>query len=100
MGISLSRYKPTPEEEKMYGIQNQIVNDVVKQMSKTLDDELKDIVLTYAIPPIKGEITAGKIKWRGIRLCNQNTFEYTKTWVEQRGVRIGREIIINYNIKL
>lgn len=39
-----------------------------------------------AVPPVKGELTEGKIRWRGIHRCyNQATGE---SWLEQRGTRI------------
>lgn len=46
-------------------------------------------------PPVKGTITKGKIKWRGLRMCVQNTPETIKFWVEQRGIRITEIKIIN-----
>lgn len=38
------------------------------------------------IPPLKGEITKGKLKWRGISLGVKNGSEY---WVIQRGKQIS-----------
>jgi hypothetical protein len=100
MEIKLTRYTPTTEQEEIFRKQQEIINDISMKMAKQIDDKLKQITLTYAVPPIKGEITKGKCVWRGLRLFSQNTFEYTKHWVEQRGVRIGEEIVIDYKIKL
>ena len=40
-------------------------------------------------PPIKGEITKGKLKWRGIRLVKQDRCTHEAYWLEQRGKQIG-----------
>lgn len=40
-------------------------------------------------PPIKGEITTGKLKWRGVKLVKQNRCTNDVYWLEQRGKRIG-----------
>lgn len=100
--IQLSKFTPNydPQLEKNYEIERQIITSVSQTMAKAIDIELKNIILTYSVPPIKGEITAGKIKWRGIKLCIQNDFDNSTHWVEQRGVKIGKEFVINYNFKL
>ena len=51
-----------------------------------------------AEPPIKGEITKGKVRWRGIRIVQQNDgFKYTK-WLEQRGKQISPKIVFEGTI--
>lgn len=42
---------------------------------------------TTAEPVVKGEITAGKLKWRGIRLVRY--VAGNQSWLEQRGKRIS-----------
>jgi len=42
-----------------------------------------------AEPPIKGEITKGKIRWRGIRLIRQQVGPDSYSWLEQRGKQIS-----------
>ena len=46
-------------------------------------------------PPIKGIPTAGKIKWRGMKLIQQGH----SYWVEQRGKVISHKlnVIVNVN---
>ena len=51
-----------------------------------------------AIPKIKGEITAGKIKWRGIRIVQQNDFLRSFKWLEQRGKQISPKIIFEASV--
>lgn len=100
--VKLTRFSPELDSDilKNHELEKQIICDVSTKMAKAIDDEMIKILRTYAVPPIKGEITAGKVKWRGIKMCNQNTFEYSKTWLEQRGVKIGKEIVINYKLNL
>lgn len=51
-------------------------------------------VLENAMPPVKGEITPGKMKWRGIRrVFNQYTGQ---SWLEQRGKRITEVFTITW----
>lgn len=44
---------------------------------------------TMAEPPIKGEITKGKLRWRGIRLIRQKVGFDSYSWLEQRGKQIS-----------
>lgn len=47
---------------------------------------------TMAEPPIKGEITKGKLTWRGIRLINQQVGFDSYRWLEQRGKQISPKL--------
>jgi hypothetical protein len=44
---------------------------------------------TMAEPPIKGEITKGKLTWRGIQLIRQQVGLDSYSWLEQRGKQIS-----------
>ena len=44
---------------------------------------------TMAEPPIKGEITKGKLTWRGIRLIRQQVGFDSYSWLEQREKQIS-----------
>ncbi len=44
---------------------NQYQSDMRKAMNAWIDD----CVRTRVVPPIKGKITRGKVKWRGLSLC-------------------------------
>lgn len=46
-------------------------------------------VLKDALPPIKGKITKGKLKWRGIKLHIYTEARNSMYEVMQRGVRLG-----------
>jgi len=55
-------------------------------------------IYASAEPKIKGEITKGKLKWRGIRIVEQ-TFGFSSfSWVEQRGKQISPKFQVNINL--
>lgn len=49
---------------------------------------------TMVEPPIKGEITKGKITWRGIKLIRQQVGFDSYSWLEQRGKQISSKFHI------
>ena len=53
---------------------------------------------TMAEPPIKGEITKGKIRWRGIRLIRQQVGLDSYSWLEQRGKQISPKFHIEVKL--
>lgn len=63
------------------------------QVYKFRDERIKEgwlrNVLKDALPPIKGEITKGKLKWRGIKLYIHTEARNSMYEVMQRGVRLG-----------
>jgi len=69
-----------------------IANDTQRFISEVQrqEDELFTTSLrTMAEPPIKGEITKGKLTWRGIRLIRQQIGLDSYSWLEQRGKQIS-----------
>jgi len=77
---------------------HKIVVDYTQKVCSEVDRILESALRNNAEPPIKGEITYNKIKWRGIRKIEQRFFDRTETWLEQRGKRISEKIIINFSI--
>lgn len=53
-------------------------------------------VLKDALPPIKGKITKGKLKWRGIKLYIHTGARSSMYEVMQRGVRLGLLRVVDY----
>lgn len=53
---------------------------------------------TYAQPPIRGKITNGKIKWRGIKIRHTNAIDCVILDLEQRGKIIGVSLHKHYLI--
>lgn len=76
-------------------LEKEIVKQLTKKIAEREDEYIKYILYTYAQPLIKGNLTKGKLKWRGIKMIIQQTnFGYEK-WIEQRGVMLGDKIIYN-----
>lgn len=68
---------------------------------ETKRDTILDRYLrTLASPPIKGEMTAGKLKWRGIVMCQTTEVVNGFVWLEQRGEIIGDKIPTDLSIDL
>lgn len=66
-------------------IKNAFISKIRENQNKAFEYALRNV----AIPPIKGEITKGKPKWRGIRIVQRRQQLLYETWLEQRGVRIS-----------
>ena len=74
-------------------------------INKEQNSILELAVRNNSIPPIKGEITIGKIRWRGLRLINKKTTidmlnQYDEIWIEQRGKRISPIIRNEYHAEI
>jgi len=96
---------PGPFQKEM-----KLIEEGIKKMNMSISDALnqyhkkRDLILGIAlrdnaVPPIKGEITRGKLKWRGIYIVN--TKFALRSWIEQRGKIISPIIELTYpfNIK-
>ena len=53
-------------------------------------------VIKDALPPIKGKITKGKLRWRGIKLYIHRGARSSMYEVMQRGVRLGLLRVVDY----
>ena len=61
----------------------------IAEIQKQEEELFTTALRTMAEPPIKGEITKGKITWRGIRLIRQQMGFDSYSWLEQRGKQIS-----------
>ena len=66
-----------------------IIEDVLKKRNKLVED----YILLNATPKIKGELTKGKVRWRGIKVII-NSFDDWQVW--QRNEPISPIIKINF----
>jgi len=80
----------SPEMQKLSEEIQEINNKVISTYMKNLDKLMERLVRENASPPIKGEITKGKLKWRGLIMCR--CFETNETWIQQRGEDITPRI--------
>jgi hypothetical protein len=76
--------------------QNLTRNLILKLAQK--EDEFLINQLKLVTPKIKGQITKGKLQWRGIKLIEINDFDGTTKWIEQRGKQIGERLRLEYNL--
>lgn len=74
---------------------NECVQEKISKIRKEEEDFLKKAMLINCIPPLKGEVTKGKIKWRGIYLCRQKIGFDNYSWLEQRGKKISEKFKIS-----
>lgn len=80
---------------------SQLVHKMTKQINDNIDNKIEEIVRTRANPILKGTITKGKMKWRGISLQVHNqSFDKTVYKVIQRGTQIGDDIVVTYSSKI
>ena len=79
-----------------------ITDRFIKEQSERQNAILEKAVRENAIPPIKGEMTKGKVRWRGLRMIHRGTgaYGFTETWIEQRGKRITPIIRNEYSYGL
>jgi|GEM_PF-4201634 len=70
---------------------NDLTDKIIKSYHEQEDKIFINALRTIAIPPIKGEITKGKIKWRGIRLhqTQHNIFDPLQRQLFQRNKPIS-----------
>lgn len=61
------------------------MGDYVKRVNDFIDETLRN----KANPPIKGDLTPGKIRWRGIKLKFKNNEFGRYILITQRGIPIG-----------
>jgi hypothetical protein len=75
-------------------IQDEIISSLVKRESDILESFLRD----NAVPKIKGKLTKGKLKWRGISLhqLNKGFNKPIERQLFQRGKPISPLIVITF----
>jgi hypothetical protein len=78
----------------MIGIENyhRITTDLFKIQLEFQNKIFEKALRNNAIPPVKGEITKGKLKWRGLRLIHQQKGLDYYSWIEQRGKQISPKV--------
>lgn len=77
--------------------QQQIIDAQVKAIDRALSDFFTPY---FRDAGIKGEITKGKIKWRGIKIKVQQNIGSTTYQLNQRGVHISPRFEITFNYEL
>jgi hypothetical protein len=76
---------------------HEITTKIALDVSAAKHVYFSKVLKENAEPPIKGEITASKIKWRGIKMRQENTITSHRCWLEQRGKIIGEPFVVDYS---
>jgi len=79
-------------QDNLTEIYQKMVKQILQEEEKIFTKSLRH----FAEPPIKGEITRGKIIWRGIKLVRQRTMTDYTSWLEQRGKQISPKVTANF----
>ena len=78
-------------------------NKRIITLRKERDELIEEFLRIYPDPVITGEITEGKIIWRGLRLAVRRNNHIEQCWLEQRGKTISPTIttkIVSFPINL
>ena len=67
------------------------IEAIIQKIEATEKEIFESALRENAQPPIKGEITAGKIRYRNIKLVRQWNGNECTSWLEQRGERISKK---------
>ncbi len=79
--------------------QTPLIPEEIRHVMESRDSAIEYIIRTYANPTVKGEITKGKLKWRGLCLTSQGIGGDELIWVSQRGVQIGPKVTFHNELK-
>lgn len=77
----------TPELQALADQHQGLIDKVINDYRVWLDSQLEFYAREFSEPKIKGEITKGKVRWRGLRVCWCG--ETGETWLQQRGKDIS-----------
>lgn len=68
----------------------------LQERDEKVSEWAKTVICTYATPRIKGEITKGKLKWRGIKLTRiwSSSYKEETYTITQRGKLLGTFVVI------
>lgn len=83
---------------KLLEVQAVLIQEAINRQSKLINNEIDDIIMKHSQPPIKGELTGGKLKWRGIQLKitpSPNIVGPYYYQVFQREKQIGKTIVVD-----
>ncbi|RTL47242.1 MAG: hypothetical protein EKK39_14835 [Sphingobacteriales bacterium] len=73
---------------------SRFLSEQMKKENEIFEKSLRE----NAVPKITGEITKGKIRWRGIKFVQHNDFLKSAKWLEQRGKQISPKITFETSV--
>lgn len=101
MKVEDTKFSPLPCYDFDTTIVEGFIKNIQEKKNRLLNKLIEETVRVSAVPPIKkkigsksdkGDITEGKLRWRGIKLCSQTFGSSVNYWVEQRGERISHVV--------
>ena len=90
-GLGIPNYTP----EMIIEMENNLTAYMVKKTEKALFEFFEPFLRKAGI---KGEITKGKIKWRGLKMHSFASFQFTDYQLFKRGEAISPTLRINYPV--
>ena len=79
----------------------ELQSDIIDKMMEKLDREMQDFFLPYFRQAgIKGEITKGKVRWRGIKMIVKGDNLKTSYQLIQRGELISPKFVVDMQSKI
>ncbi|MBP8016570.1 hypothetical protein KAZ01_01045 [Candidatus Gracilibacteria bacterium] len=79
-------------------IQESTISKIFDSILRKQEEVYIQALRMNAVPPIKGKITKGKLKWRGIKHVTYYNNLVHEEWLEQRGKQISDKIIIEISL--
>ena len=86
---------PKYSDEQISEIQSKVVDQMMQSINKDLMEFFEPY---FRSAGIKGEITKGKIKWRGLKMHSFASFQFTDYQLFKRGEAISPTLRINYPV--
>jgi hypothetical protein len=83
---------PTYSDSQIFDLMEQAAIRKAKWVSKKIDEYFEQYLLKTGI---KGEITKGKLRWRGIKLHIYSGADYNCYQLVQRGVKISPRLKVD-----
>lgn len=84
---------PAYSDSQIFDLTEQYVNKQAELISKKIDQYFEPYLLKTGI---KGEITKGKLRWRGIKLHIYSGVDYRCYQLVQRGVKISPRLKVDF----
>lgn len=76
---------------------DELVLKIAEEREAAIENILLPQVIAFSVPAIKGGLTRGKIKWRGLRMIVQQDINGDIVWFEQRGKPVTQKIQFKLN---
>lgn len=87
-----SKSFPTYSNDQLFDLTEKFTEKLIAQSIKQIDDYFEPFIRKTGV---KGEITKGKLRWRGIKMYIYSGADYTAYQLHQRGVKISPKLKVD-----